>query len=80
MAETVESEELRQMVCPRCGGPVEAGYVAGHWFNMRWVRDEKTKTVFAGRPLRKKIDWWNAPSLEAIRCHTCKMGIFRFDY
>ncbi|MCK4917988.1 MAG: hypothetical protein KAJ14_12210 [Candidatus Omnitrophica bacterium] len=45
-----------------------------------WSQKEKTKTLFKAKWLRKKIDWWNAPTLEAIRCEECKIGLFRYDY
>ncbi len=78
--ETEEVNVLKILTCPQCGGPLEHGYIAGHWFNLRWVKKEKTKTVFAGRPLRKKLDWWSAPTLEAARCGACKIGVFRYDH
>ncbi len=56
------------------------GYITGHWFRLRWNTNDKTKTVFAGTPLRKNIDWRNSPSIEALRCESCKLGIFRYDY
>ena len=43
-------------------------------------KTDKTKTIFAGEVLRKNIDWWSAPNLEAVRCQNCKIGIFRYDY
>jgi ssDNA-binding Zn-finger/Zn-ribbon topoisomerase 1 len=65
--------------CPSCGGPMKHGYIAGHWFRFRWVEKAKTKTIFAGRPLRRKIDFWNSPTVEAARCEKCKTGIFIYD-
>jgi hypothetical protein len=59
---------------------MEHGYIAGHWFRLRWVERPNTKTVFAGSPLRRGMDLWNSPSLEALRCRRCKVGLFRFDY
>jgi len=56
------------------------GYIAGHWIRLRWTKTEKTKTIFAGKVLRKKIDWWNSPTLEAVRCEDCRIGVFRYDY
>ncbi|HPE69936.1 MAG TPA: PF20097 family protein [Thermotogota bacterium] len=77
----VDSEELQQMKCPRCGGLMDHGYIAGHWFKLRWVQTNHTKTVFAGSSLRKKLDSaWSSPTIEAVRCDKCKIGIFRFDY
>lgn len=80
MSEPTTSEELKAMKCPRCGKPMSHGYLAGHWVRLRWTEREKTKTIFAGEVLRKKIDWWNAPTLEAVRCEDCKIGVFRYDY
>ena len=65
--------------CPTCGGQMDAGYIAGHWIRLRWCEEEKTKTIFAGEPLRKKRDIWNAPTLEALRCTRCKVGVFSYD-
>lgn len=74
------SDELKQMECPSCGKLMTHGFVAGHWTRLRWVSNDKSKTIFAGSPLRKKVDWLNAPTLEAVRCQQCKIGVFRYDY
>jgi predicted RNA-binding Zn-ribbon protein involved in translation (DUF1610 family) len=74
------SDELKEYRCPKCGGPMAHGYIAGKAARLRWTEKEKTKTIFAGKTLRKKFDWWNAPTVEAVRCETCKVGIFRYDY
>ena len=71
--------KVEDQKCPYCGGSLEHGYIAGHWFRLRWVKKDKTKTVFAGKPLSKKIDLWNSPVLEAARCDDCKIGIFLYD-
>jgi len=68
------------MKCPKCGKEMSHGYIAGHWIRLRWTEKEKTKTIFAGKPLRKKLHGWNAPILEAVRCEDCKIGVFRYDY
>ncbi len=46
---------LEEQRCPKCGAPMERGYVFGHWFNLRWSNKPKNITIFAGTPLRKKI-------------------------
>ena len=74
------SEELREIGCPNCDKKMSHGYLAGHWVRIRWVDRPDTKTVFAGETLRKKMDWWNSPNLEAVRCEDCKLGVFRYDY
>ncbi|MBN1593474.1 MAG: hypothetical protein JW941_09565 [Candidatus Coatesbacteria bacterium] len=74
------SEELQAMNCPKCGKPMSHGHIAGHWFRLRWTEKEKTQTIFAGTKMRKKIDWWQAPTLEAVRCEDCKIGVFRWGY
>jgi hypothetical protein len=55
------------------------GYIAGKGL-LTWTEKEKPKFVFPSRNLKKKIDWWSAPTLEAAKCDTCKIGIFRYDY
>ncbi len=75
----MQHEELAGLACPKCGGALEYGYIAGHWIRLRWCLKEKTRTIFAGTPLKKKRDWWNAPSLKAGRCKTCKIGLFVYD-
>ena len=65
--------------CPGCGGEMEPGYIAGHWIRLRWCAEPNTKTIFAGEPLKKKRDLWNAPTLEAKRCPRCKLGVFTYD-
>ncbi len=72
-------KEISEFKCPKCGSDMEFGYIAGHWTRLRWCETEKTKTVFAGTPLRKKRDLWNAPTLIASRCIKCKIGIFTYD-
>ena len=72
---TLDSE----ISCPKCGGALEPGYIAGHWTRLRWTAEEKTKTIFAGAPLKKKRDLWNSPTLEAARCPKCKLGVFVYD-
>jgi len=67
------------MACPTCGGKMESGYIAGHWTRLRWTEKAKTKTIFAGQPLKKKVDLWNSPTLEALRCTGCGIGVFCFD-
>jgi len=74
------SEELKQLKCPKCGKDMSHGYLTGQVARLRWTEKEKTQTIFAGKTLRKKIDWWHAPSLEAVRCQDCKIGVFRYDY
>ena len=56
------------------------GYISGHSVRLRWTEKEKTRTIFAGTKMRRKIDWWAAPTLEAVRCQDCKVGVFRYDY
>ena len=80
MDHPTSSEELEEMKCPKCGKEMSHGYIAGHWFRLRWTEKEKTKTIFASKPIRKKRDLWNTPTLEAVRCETCKIGVFRWGY
>lgn len=76
----VSSADLGVMRCPRCGREMEHGYLAGHWARLRWTAAEKTYTILAGTTLRRQISWWSAPTLEAMRCEDCKIGLFRYDY
>ena len=72
-------EQLQEFACPKCGGRMQPGYIAGHWTRLRWCEEAKTKTIFAGTPLRKKRDLWTAPTLEAVRCSNCQLGVFVYD-
>ena len=74
-----DARNIEEQKCPSCSGPLEHGYIVGHWFRLRWTRKEKTYTIFAGKPLKKKADWWHAPTVEAARCDRCKIGIFIYD-
>ncbi len=74
------SDELKALECPTCQQPMSHGYIAGHWFRLRWLDRPTSKTIFSGEVMRKKISWVNSPSLEAVRCQGCKLGVFRFDY
>jgi len=76
----ISSETLERIKCPVCGNPMSHGYIAGHWFRLRWTEKEKTRTIFAGTKLRRKIDWLSAPTLEAVRCENCMVGVFRYGY
>ena len=79
MSDQTTDSWLEHQRCPKCGGVLEHGYIAGHWFRLRWTKKPKTKTIFAGTPLRKKLDWWNSPVVEGARCNKCKVGIFIYD-
>jgi hypothetical protein len=72
-------ERLAGIQCPRCGGPLAHGYIAGHWTRLRWCERATTKTIFAGKPLRRERDLWNAPTVEAGRCERCRIGVFVYD-
>ena len=72
-------EEIAALNCPKCGSALEKGYIAGHWVRLRWTLQARTKTIFAGEPLRARRAWWNAPTLEAARCKRCKLGLFTYD-
>lgn len=76
----MDSEILKGMKCPNCGESMSHGYIAGHMTRLRWTEQERTQTIFSGSTLRKKIYWWGAPTVEAMRCEHCKVGIFRYDY
>lgn len=75
----MQQNDLTRFKCPQCGGNLEIGYIAGHWIRLRWCIKEKTKTIFAGTPLKKKRDWWNSPTVTAARCDKCKLGLFTYD-
>ena len=72
-------EKISDLKCPKCRCDMEFGFIAGHWFRLRWCIKEKTKTIFTGSPLRKKRDLWNTPTLIASRCVKCKIGVFTYD-
>ncbi len=76
----MESKALKEIKCPSCCGSMTHGYIAGHWIRLRWTKMEKTYTIFAGDNMRRKITWSSAPTIEAVRCEECKIGIFRYDY
>ncbi len=50
------SKELKEVSCPKCSQKISHGYLAGHWFRLRWVDRPNTKTIFSGEVLRKKVD------------------------
>lgn len=80
MGHNVSADELKQMPCPKCGQVMDHGFIAGHWVALRWVKTNRTKTIFAGTRLKKKLDSiWCAPTVEAVRCEHCKMGVFTYD-
>ncbi len=79
MSENENQRWLYNQRCPKCGEPMEHGYIAGHWFRLRWTKEPNTATIFAGKPLRKKINWWSAPVVEGVRCEKCKVGMFIYD-
>ena len=72
-------QELADLRCPRCESAMESGFITGHWMRLRWCRKAKTKTIFAGTPLKRKRDFWNAPTLTAMRCPACRIGVFSYD-
>ena len=70
--------DMSEFKCPQCGGELEPGYIVGHWTRLRWCDRPDTKTIFAGEPLRRKRDIWNAPTLTAARCTRCNVGVFEY--
>jgi hypothetical protein len=76
----MDSIDLKAMKCPVCSGEMVHGYVTGKGPSLIWTEKEKTQTIFAGTNLRSKLSWWHAPTVEAMRCETCKIGIFRYGY
>jgi hypothetical protein len=72
-------ERIFNQACPKCGGAMERGYITGQATRLRWCEKPNTKTIFAGKPLRKKRTFWSAPTIEAVRCKRCKIGMFTYD-
>jgi predicted nucleic-acid-binding Zn-ribbon protein len=61
------SDELR---CPKCGGPVEAGYILDKSLHVTaacWVAGQPPAT-FAGK---RSADEGHGPRIRAVRCTTC---------
>ncbi len=79
MGFAMSHDQISEYKCPKCGENMEPGYITGQWSRLRWCKSAKTKTIFAGEPLRKKRDLLNAPTVEATRCVGCNVGVFAFD-
>ncbi|MCD4700248.1 MAG: PF20097 family protein [Candidatus Aegiribacteria sp.] len=79
MSVSMNIDEFIDIKCPKCGRDMSHGYITGKGM-LWWSQKEKTKTRFRAKWLRREVDWWNAPTLEAVRCEECKIGIFRYDY
>ena len=73
--------------CPRCGGPLDHGYLLGKHNRIRWSESNKGMTIFHGVPLIrlgkgfwKSGRWWlYAPSIPAVKCRRCKLVTFAYD-
>lgn len=64
--------------CPKCGKEMEHGYIHGNKVDLKWSKNEKEYTVFAGEQIGKKAGLLNGPSLEAWICNSCRIGIFNY--
>lgn len=62
--------------CPICGNKMEKGYLNSHWWRIRWSI-KKIFWMWSGEPLGKRA-LWRAPTLEAVRCKNCRIGIFNY--
>jgi len=73
--------------CPRCGGPLDHGYLLGKHNRIRWSKSDKGMTIFHGVPLTrlskgfwKTRRWWlYAPSIPAVKCRRCRLVTFAYD-
>ena len=70
--------DLEQAKCPSCGGPLEQGYLHGHWWRIRWSPKKRKFWAFTGEPVGKG-GLWAAPSVKAARCTRCGIGLFSCD-
>jgi hypothetical protein len=85
-SEVLESSGLPIQSCPLCRGPVETGVVYGRFSAPRWSASPSVYTVFHGVPLVSSAfrRWlWpglppRPPSLVAVRCTVCQVGVFRY--
>ena len=70
------------MQCPRCGGDMEAGYLAaGQWIlnlftRIEWYEREPRFMAYAGDPLCRQ---GSPASIEAVRCRSCRLVTFTYD-
>ena len=76
MAEIRESE----LVCPRCGGAMERGFLNAGKGPFRWVeRPKQHKTIFGGEHLAIQHWFWGRHVIPGARCKACGVGVFAYD-
>jgi hypothetical protein len=74
--------ELRdaELLCPRCGGEMDRGFINGGKGPVRWVTEpDENKTVIGGDRLVKQHWVWGRHVIPAARCESCQIGAFAYD-
>ena len=63
--------------CPRCGGELELGRIAGQMRHLMWVKgDEKVGFTTWGTEHIATGTFSSPPTLPAARCRACGLGLF----
>lgn len=69
---------LEAAPCSRCGGAMEAGWIAARVGRIRWVPSSARWLRFIGGA-SLAWNWVVPPLIAANRCHSCGVGTFSYD-
>jgi hypothetical protein len=53
---------IEEQKCPHCSGTLEHGFIAGHWFRLRWVKKAKKKNSICRKTSKKKDRFMECPT------------------
>lgn len=69
-----------ECICPRCGKPMERGYIDAGKGPMRWAVRLQHKTLYGERLAGPKRSRWDPRYVRsAARCAACRVGRFAYD-
>lgn len=69
-----------ECICPRCGKPMERGYIDAGKGPMRWAVRLQNKTLYGERLAGPERSRWDPHYVRsAARCAACRVGRFAYD-
>jgi hypothetical protein len=68
------------MTCPRCGEPMERGFLNAGKGPFRWAQQpDQYLTIFGGEHLARQHWIWGRQVIPGARCAKCRYGVFAYD-
>lgn len=62
--------------CPRCGSPLDSGFVNAGKGPLRWDAGEPSKTILGGDLLLEQAMVWGRQRTPGLRCRKCHLVLF----